>query len=244
MKKSQFLGSALRRVLQRLVIAPAFLAVYLPASAADALPSFDIHFVVLTGNPAAQKIATVQQLRREVDILNEFFVTEARAPVVRFRYKGATMYPETRGTLCPLKDMGDREAPLDTDVVAGRFNACNDAAIRDPHAINFYVYDAYAADTGFSDQTGHGRRNSGRPFVFLDWQRLNHGKQAPEEHEMGHAFGLPHVCVPGATGRTPTNIMASADCRRGSGGLRNIGFDQQQVNTILKRAQEIASRLR
>jgi len=100
------------------------------------------------------------------------------------------------------------------------------------------------AELGFKDATGHGRRNSGRPFVFLDWQRLNHGDQAAEEHEMGHAFGLEHICVPGATRQTPTNIMASADCGKGSGGLRNLGFNEQQTATILRYGQQIRDRLR
>ncbi|MDC4142905.1 metalloprotease, partial [Acinetobacter nosocomialis] len=42
-----------------------------------------------------------------------------------------------------------------------------------------------------------------------------------------------HVCVPNATKTTPTNIMASAECKLGSGGLRNLGFTQTQLQTIL-----------
>lgn len=63
---------------------------------------------------------------------------------------------------------------------------------------------------------------------------------------MGHAFGLHHVCNPTATSTTSTNIMATSgdyydanddliDCP-GSGGLRNIGFRQPQVDTILANA--------
>ncbi|MBD0057815.1 metalloprotease, partial [Acinetobacter radioresistens] len=52
-------------------------------------------------------------------------------------------------------------------------------------------------------------------------------------HEMGHVFGLKHVCAPKATKRTPTNIMTSAECKLGSGGLRNLGFTPVQLQTIL-----------
>lgn len=213
-------------------------------AAAEELPTFDIHFVVLTNNAGAQQVTTLGQLRREVDVLNEFFVTATREPLVRFRFKSATLFPETRRSDCKLKDLGDVQGPLDTGRAAQLFNACDDPHIRDPRAINFYVYDAYAHGSGFKDATGHGRRNSGRPFVFLDWQRLNHGEQAAEEHEMGHAFGLVHICAPGATRQTPTNIMASADCGKGSGGLRNLGFNEQQTTTILRYAQQIRDRLR
>ena len=213
------------------------------ANAASELLSFDVHFVVLTRNSDAHRIATVEQLRREVDILNQFFVTERRQPLVRFRFKSAVTYDEARDSTCALRDVGDQARPLDTDHVTKLFNACDDPRIRDGSAINFYVYDAYAPGPGFRDTTGHGRRNGNRPFVFLDWQRLNHGDQAAEEHEMGHAFGLGHDCVPGATRKTSTNIMASADCGKGSGGLRNLGFNEQQEVNILQYARQISQRL-
>ncbi|KAA5655010.1 metalloprotease, partial [Pseudomonas aeruginosa] len=44
---------------------------------------------------------------------------------------------------------------------------------------------------------------------------------------------LKHVCAPKATKRTPTNIMTSAECKLGSGGLRNLGFTPVQLQTIL-----------
>jgi hypothetical protein len=143
-------------------------------------PTFDIHFVILTKNASAQQIATISQLRREVDILNEFFVTAARQPLVNFRFKSATLYTEVQGADCQLARLGDLQSPLNTERVVDLFNACADSRARDPHAINFYVYDAYAPGAGFADATGHGRRNANRPFVFVDWRRLNHGDQAPE----------------------------------------------------------------
>lgn len=220
------------------------LAIVAATAAAEELPTFDVHFVVLTRNASAQHAAAVTQLRHEVDVLNEFFVTANRERLVRFRFKSATLFPETQGSSCKFKDLGDVQSPLDTGHAEELFNACDDPRIRDPRAINFYVYDAYASRLGFNDVTGHGRRNSDRPFVFLDWQRLDHGDQSAEEHEMGHAFGLGHVCVPGATARTSTNIMASAECGKGGGGRRNLGFNEEQTAIILRYAQQIRDRLR
>jgi hypothetical protein len=210
----------------------------------DPLPVFDIHFVVITMNPDAHRVGSVDQLRREVDILNARFITDGGKPLVTFRFKSAVAYQQARDSACDFAKLGDQRHALDTELATRRFNACDDARIRDPHAINFYVYDAYSAAAGFNDTTGHGRRNSDRPFLLLDWQRLNHNGQAPEEHEMGHAFGLGHVCAPGATRGTSTNIMASADCGRGSGGMRDLGFTGEQAATILKNAGRIAQRLR
>ena len=78
--------------------------------------------------------------------------------------------------------------------------------------------------------------------MLFDWVRLNHQTQSPEEHEMGPAFGLGHVCAIGATQNTPTNIMASQDCGKGSGGLRTLGFNRSQIATIERNARLILRR--
>ena len=57
---------------------------------------------------------------------------------------------------------------------------------------------------------GHGRKNGHQPYILLDYERLPH-VQAAEEREMGHAFGLDHICYPDAKGNSDTNIMASAN---------------------------------
>ncbi|MCK4960773.1 MAG: metalloprotease, partial [Planctomycetes bacterium] len=86
-------------------------------------------------------------------------------------------------------------------------------------------------------------RNSNWPYVLIDWERLNKNVQNPEAHEMGHAFGLGHVAVPGATMQTPTNIMASTEHGFGSGGTRNLGFTESQAAIILYHAKRTLSRL-
>jgi hypothetical protein len=208
-----------------------------------ALMIFDLHFAVITKNPLAHGVATLRQLKTEVDILNAYFVTEGRQPIVKFRFKSAAFYDDIKNSTCVLTRIGDAEVPYDSDRLAALFNACDDAKVRDPQAINFYVCDSYDAKKKAADTTGHGKRNSNRPFVMLGWERLNHKEQSPEEHEMGHAFGLSHECAPGAKQESSTNIMASADCGRGSGGRRDIGFNPGQVKTILGYAQAIRAKL-
>jgi hypothetical protein len=204
------------------------------AAAGSSLPVFDVHFCVITKNPAAHRVATEEQLRKEVEILNTYFVTADRRPIVRFQFKSAQMYEEVAGLNCRFVELGDGAVPYDSDEWARRFNASPHPQVRDLQAINFYVFDSYG-NSGAGDQTSHGKRNSNRPYVLIDWQRLNHNTQGVEEHEMGHAFGLEHVQVPGATMRSHTNIMAGAHAG-GSGGLRDIGFDAEQTRTILHHA--------
>jgi hypothetical protein len=55
---------------------------------------FDIHFCVITKNPNAHRIATLNQLRREIDILNEGFRTRDGKRIVTFRFKDASFYDE------------------------------------------------------------------------------------------------------------------------------------------------------
>lgn len=98
----------------------------------------------------------------------------------------------------------------------------------------FIIYDSYTEKLKYNDITSWGFRNQGRPFVLIDWERLNYQTQSATPHEMGHAFGLKHVCSPHATKKTPTNIMSSYDCGLGSGGLSNLGFNREQYSKIME----------
>jgi hypothetical protein len=210
----------------------------------DEVPVFDLHFAVITKNAHAHRAATVQQLKKEADIMNRYFVAENGKPVVAFRFKSATLYKDAGKSKCEFLKLGDTTGEYDSDGWAELFNRCDDIAIRDPRAINIYIYDSYSGEEGFKDVTCHGKRNSNRPYLLLDWERLDHRMQSPEEHEMGHAFGLDHITVAGARTDTSTNIMASAESGKGSGGKRDIGFNAEQVLTVKEYAGKIFARLK
>ncbi len=210
----------------------------------EKIPEVDIHFCVITRNPKVHSKATLEQLHKEVAILNRYFHTLRGKAIVKFRFKSASFYNEVKGLSCKLVSLGDSQEPYDTEGYAQVFNQCNHAKVRDPYAINFYVYDSFSPTVGYKDQTCHGKRNSNRPYVLIDFERLNHRDQSPEEHEMGHAFGLDHVGVPGAAKNDSTNIMTSAGLGFGSGGRRNRGFTESQTAVILYHAERTLAPLK
>lgn len=202
-------------------------------SAPVTTPLIDVHFAVLTSRPEALARATDAQMRREVDILNTYFKGADGSKPVRFRFKDLVYANQLPATVCaPLVALGDLNQTYSYTTLMAAYNLCTDSRLVDPQAINVYVYDSYARDGGDDDITSHGIHNSGHPLVLFDWERLDHTTQSPEEHEFGHVFGLSHVCVPGATINSSTNIMASTENCNGSGGLRNIGFNASQLSTI------------
>lgn len=214
-----------------------------PVAPPGPLKTFPLHFCVLTRNPVAQRVATEAQCRKECEILNATFRTRDGRQLARFAFKSFSAHADIKSSTSALIRMGDSMQPFDTEAVARDFNNCDDRKVRDPGAINVYVYDSYSPKAKFADLTSHGKRNSNRPYVLLDWERLDNKVQSAEAHEMGHAFGLEHVGVPNATGKTPSNIMTSAEENFGSGGLRNLGFSEAQTAVILFHAQRTYNRL-
>lgn len=206
-------------------------------------PEFPLHFCVLTRNPEAHSKATQEECERAVRILNAGFVSRDRRPPVRFTLKRVTPYAEIRNSQAEFLTWGDSTESYDSGKVAAAFNACDDPAIRDRGAINVYIYDSYGRKNGYEDMTSHGTRNSNRPYVLIDWVRLGGNVQNAEVHEMGHAFGLWHVGVPGARINSSTNIMTSAGEKFGSGGERDLGYTESQVAVILYHAERTSDRL-
>ena len=204
---------------------------------------FPVHFCVLTKNPVANQNATEAQCKREVDILNNTFLTSDGNQLVNFKFKSFTAYDRIENSDEEFLHNGDSTATYDSNAIADAFNRCDDKAIRDQNTINVYIFDAHSRTKGFRDVTSHGKRNSNRPYVLLDHARLNNAIQNAEAHEMGHAFGLGHVGVPNAKLNTSTNIMTSAAEEFGSGGKRDIGFTPAQSAIILYHAVRTHSRL-
>ncbi|WP_321312705.1 hypothetical protein [Halarcobacter sp.] len=208
---------------------------------ANEFPTFDIHFAVLTKNDKAHKKATLKQLKKEVDILNKYFVSENKDKLINFRFKSASFYKDIKNSKCKFIRLGDTKEKYNKKRVYKEYFTCKDIKVRDTKAINIYVIDSYSPFYGYDKYTtSRGAFNkASHPFILLDWKRLNHTKQSPEEHEMGHCFGLGHVCVKDAKYNSDTNIMSSSSNCKGSGGQRNIGFNKEQVSMIKRNAKII-----
>lgn len=205
---------------------------------------FDVYFIVLVTEGDAAEAVTEERLRDEITILNQYFRAESGAALPGFRYAGASFGSTIADTSCPeLLAMGEIASPYEGSRWNQLINHCDDSRLANRRAINFYVNDSWSEERGFADADSHGRNNDNWPYVIIDWRRLGHKLQSPEEHEMGHAFGLTHVCVDGATRGSDTNIMASSGCGKGSGGRRNVGFDEQQVEVIWRSASLINAKL-
>jgi len=223
---------------------------------------FPIHFCVVTQNDSATNKATLAQLREEVNILNTYFTAEdpslssGRRKMLHFTFKSATFYTQASVSGSPLVDLLDQEISYEGDSIQSLFNQESNASIRDPHALNIYVYDSWNSTDQRAHFGSHARNNNDRPYVLLDYVRLNHNIQAPEEHEMGHAFGLAHICeaggvnIMGSGNKFPANgAIASEDvdyyeedCPFG-GGPRTEGFSQTQCAIILEHAAAISQEL-
>ncbi len=208
----------------------------------EKMPEFEVHFCVITKNPKAHQKATVQQLKKEVGILNNNFKTLRNKQIIKFKFRSANFYSEVKDLGCKFVELGDAKT-YDTHKYAEVFNECTHSKVRNPNAINFYVNDSYNKVNEYDDKTSHGKRNSNRPYILIDWERLNCNVQNPEAHEMGHAFGLYHVSVPGAKLGTSTNIMCSTEQGFGSGGKRDMGFTEAQAAIILYHARRTLDRL-
>lgn len=237
----------LRSITSHIAATFLFLQVLLPtcfaANKDHDLIIFDVNFVLLSRNPAVNSTVTKEAALNEIDILNTYFKAKNRSSIIQFRLKNYSTYNDIKSSECDFIKIGDYTGRYYSQQWQALFNKCKDLRVVDPTAINFYINDSFSEKKGFKDKTSHGINNKNRPYIILDWERLNHRIQSPEEHEMGHAFGLGHECAPEATINTSTNIMASADCGKGSGGKRNIGFNDNQVKTILENGRKIQKNL-
>ncbi len=225
---------------------------------------FPIHFVIMTDQLTGSDASIEGLMRDQIDTLNRYFTEEDsafppdnRRRIVTFSYKSTTFYQEalnmggaTVDFLTPNFDFDDRHD------FQSLFNAENRSRLRDPNAINIYIVDAQ------NTSNSHAKNNSNRPYIFLDYARINGdaNRVGVQEHEMGHCFLLDHECIPSASSSSSTNFMASAgdyqdnadcmwtggvstvDCSE-SGGTRDLGLDACQTQVVLDVAMDIFSTL-
>jgi hypothetical protein len=194
-------------------------------------------------SPRSPKTAAEMTEKTPVPFSFQFDVPRGGRALARFTFQGFSAYADMADSDSELLRFGDSNVPYESGAVARAFNACTDARVRDRRAINFYIYNSYSPEKRFQDDTSHGTRNSNRPYLLIDWTRLDNRGQNPGAHEMGHAFGLEHVGVPGATMGTETNIMTSVGEGFGSGGTRNLAFTEAQAAVILYHAKRTHQRL-
>ena len=199
---------------------------------------FSLKFVVLV--PDIDRTRMLHSIDNELDRLNAHFSVVG---TVAFEQRLVVWFEDVKGSSCELVNHGTKAQPYDFKRWAALFDGCSDLRITSDGAIVVYVIDAFSEANGFREQNSHGRMNGYKPVLFLDYERVLSGSQNPLVHEMGHAFGLGHVCAVGAVRQSSTNPMASADCGLGSGGMRNLAFDEDQILTIRRNAFSIKGRL-
>lgn len=197
----------------------------------DHLPIIYVTFVYTINRPQAKIFDTKAQMQKEIEILNRYFLDENNNKIFKFKMNHYYSYLDFTKRKCDLASKLNQPMDLVTENVPSAVKDCFPK--RKSKEVLFIIYDSYSPKLKYSDITSWGFRNQGRPFILIDWERLNYQTQAASIHEMGHAFGLNHVCAPNAKKTTPTNIMTSYDCKLGSGGLRNLGFTSEQLNIIL-----------
>ena len=200
-------------------------------SFASDLPRIPIHFVVLSSSSDVHQFATSEQLDKEIEILNRHFVKEDGQKIFQFYRKSASFYKDIAASDCGLLSLGDQhKKPSLADIEL--FHRCQDKRVKDPGAINFYIFKSYYEGDALGKNSYAG---SALPFLMVNWERMVTRYKAAQEHEMGHVFGLWHTKACGSTASSDTNIMATDDesCE-GEGGNRSVGFYHDQVRVIMQ----------
>lgn len=192
------------------------------------VPVIDVHVLVLFRDQEVINKA-IEQTKKTIAQLNHLFVSHEGELLVRFAIKDIVTYNDLDGATCDFVEDVSKESRAPTVAV---FNKCPAGKIRDPKALNFVVF-------SFVDVTSRGGYSGGTYYSFVQMESLPRIYTA--HHELGHAFGLPHVCRPAEAKvynvMNPSNLLTK--CAAGQYGPKNYNFDEKQTAIVKKRIKEM-----
>lgn len=179
---------------------------------------------------------------------------------LRVVHRSHTFFEDIDPHACPeltaIASRGPESPALGGVAALGRaVAACQDPALRQPGAINVYLFEGGRQSDSSAVLARH---EPTRPFIFLDVDRTMIADRrkalAAEEHGLGRALALRPICEPEATIRTRNNPM-QADCGADEHRSRSGHFDRaardsrrrsdvNQVRDMLEMARRIQKRWR
>lgn len=214
------------------------LAGLVAGAAFAAPPELDVHVTIMTDKlqgASGEAGADGKQRRPEkirerwqshVDRLNEEFRAESGEQLVRFRLSSVTLHGEARNSKCAAVQLAAQGGDFSKAVAR-----CEDSMIRQPGAVNIYVYAPQTAEGQPHRMVSRGGHNNEGPFALIHWRQYHDFNTV--WHELGHAFGLPHVCSSPRPEGTHWNIMATPDtCKQSKEIVHGFHFNEKQARTV------------
>ena len=223
--------------MKKLTIFFAFGWSLLPQLAMAVPADFDIHFVVMTeklqgatgmrgaDNNVRRSEKVMERFQSHVERLNSEFRSEAGEQLVTFHLKSAVLYQDAMGSDCEAMKTASAGQSF-----GNLLRKCADPKIRSPRAVNVYIYAPPDGSEhhGFRSFGGH---DVNGPYAFIHWKSYHDFNKL--WHELGHAFGLPHVCSSPRPTEAHWNIMATPEaCKNGREVVTGFHFDEKQTATV------------
>ncbi|MDA4982651.1 metalloprotease, partial [Acinetobacter baumannii] len=140
-------------------------------------PVVPVTFVFTTNNPSAAQFDNFTQMRKEISILNKYYLDDQGKKIFNFKLNRYIPYKEFSKLHCDLKQQINQPYPISTETIPASVNTCFPKRTASKEVIVF-IYDAYSTKWKFKDVTSRAFRNNGKPFILLDWNRLNYNIQA------------------------------------------------------------------
>ena len=142
-----------------------------PKVSIDGRPIVPVTFVFTTDSPEAVKFDNYQQMRKEIKILNKYYVDDKNNKIFKFKLNRYISYEEFSKLHCDLKQQINQPYPISLETIPASIKTCFPKRTASKEVIIF-IYDAYSPKWKFEDVTSRAFRNNGEPFVLLDWNRF------------------------------------------------------------------------